>query len=100
MLKLMKRVIQDIATKLPDIVAVYGFGSFFRGTIYKDIDLVFVVKNSCSNRLLVLRELRELTAATEIHLGIPIDIIFLTETEFQGEPLMESNNLHELYLAN
>ena len=50
-IKKMKMEIQSVTTELHDIYGVYGFGSFFRGDLYNDIDILIVASPSCEDTL-------------------------------------------------
>lgn len=47
----MKTEIQSIFTRLNNIQAVFGFGSFFRGEEFKDIEFVLVARDGEQNCL-------------------------------------------------
>lgn len=72
---------------------MYGFGSFFRGTAYNDIDILLVSKASSPSPLndyyLAKSELELLSE----RIGVEIDITFLTYSEFLGKPLLEMDKL-------
>ena len=76
-------------TGIPQIDAVFGFGSYFRGEPFHDIDLVLVFKEDCENTLavyeLVLSRLKE----AYVRLGVRLHITPLTANEFREKPLRE-----------
>jgi hypothetical protein len=89
--------IREQASKLEFVLALYGMGSFFHGTIYKDLDLVAVIEcsqNELPNRAAqVHREFRELS----VKLGISVDLTVLTPSEFASAPLRDMATLVKLY---
>src|ERR1700741_3774335 len=74
---------------ITQIEAVFGFGSYFRGEPFNDIDLVLVFKEGSENTLetyeLVLSRLKEVTA----RLGVRLHVTPFTANEFQQRPLRE-----------
>ena len=76
-------------TGIQQIDAVFGFGSYFRGEPFNDIDLALVFKEDCENVLetyeLVLSRLKEATD----RLGVRLHITPFTAREFQERPLRE-----------
>jgi len=76
-------------TGIQQIDAVFGFGSYFRGEPFNDIDLALVFKEDCENVLetyeLVLSRLKEATD----RLGVRLHVTPFTAREFQERPLRE-----------
>lgn len=89
--------IQRITSELDDIGAVYGFGSFFRGKNYKDIDLLVVATSCCKSHLNTYYDFRSIVTTLGLSLGILFDITFLTTCEYQERPLLEMDYLVSLY---
>jgi predicted nucleotidyltransferase len=94
----MKTEIQSITAKLHDIYGVYGFGSFFRGDQYNDIDILIVASPVCEDTLSLFYLLKE--RLEEIDKSIDIDIILLTYSEFLTKPLLEMDSLTEIYTGS
>ena len=91
-IKKMKKEIQSILTA-PEIYGVWGFGSFFREEPYRDIDILVVmnpwVKNALDEYYRSKQKLERLSNAIKV----PIDMTFLTYSEYGERPLLEMNNL-------
>jgi predicted nucleotidyltransferase len=86
-----------MSSNLPNLYAVYGFGSAFRSCKFNDIDLLAVVENSSlsdpSIHKLVCKELKYVLR----NLPAPIDVTVLTECEAVRRPLKESAKLVPLF---
>ncbi len=89
----MTREIQFIRTKEPNLIKVYGFGSFFRFHNPSDCDLLLVIKNDCSNLASIHSELSKYFHKIGKKLGVKFDLTILTEREDSRKPLMEHNKL-------
>jgi predicted nucleotidyltransferase len=85
--------IQSALADLPDVYAVYGFGSYFRDERHNDIDLLVIACPGCLDSLALFYEVRKRLYILE---G-PIDITLLTYGEFLGRPLMEHDSLTEIH---
>jgi predicted nucleotidyltransferase len=86
--------IRSAIVDLPDVHAVYGFGSYFRNEPHNDIDLLVVACPGCPDTLALFYEVRRRLYAVE---G-PIDLTFLTYGEFLKQPLIEHDSLTEIYM--
>jgi predicted nucleotidyltransferase len=90
--------IQSITAELHDIYGVYGFGSFFRGDQYNDIDILIVASPVCEDTLSLFYLAKE--RLQEIDQSIDIDITLLTYSEFLAKPLLEMDSLTEIYIGS
>jgi predicted nucleotidyltransferase len=90
--------IQFITAELRDIYGVYGFGSFFRGDQYNDIDILIVASPICEDTLSLFYLAKE--RLQEIDQSIDIDITLLTYSEFLAKPLLEMDSLTEIYIGS
>jgi predicted nucleotidyltransferase len=90
--------IQFITATLRDIYGVYGFGSFFRGDQYNDIDILIVASPVCEDTLSLFYLAKE--RLQEIDQSVDIDITLLTYSEFLTKPLLEMDSLTEIYIAS
>lgn len=75
------------------IQSIWGFGSFFRGEGFRDIDILVVVTGSGAQLLADSKAIRADFLAVEMRLGIPIDPLILTTTEFESRPLRDMDEL-------
>jgi predicted nucleotidyltransferase len=75
---------------------VYGFGSFFRGGEYDDVDILFVVNCRHSSLLRVAREIRTEVRNLSEELDQQIDDLVLTSREFGERPLRDMSELRKL----
>ena len=82
------------------IEAVFGFGSYFRGQPFNDVDLAVVFKENCEDTLavfeLVLSRLKESDNQLQVHLHITP----FTAKEFRERPLREHATLVPLLSDN
>lgn len=90
-------VIRSTFTNLPKIVGVYGFGSYFRGSEYNDIDILVVSDADCSYLLDTYRYCQALVDCISSEIGITVDITFFTVAEFEEKQLIEMDSLTVLY---
>ena len=95
----MKTETQAITAEVHDIYGVYGFGSFFRGDQYNDIDILIVASSVCKDTLSLFYLLKERLEEI-IDESINIDIILLTYSEFLTKPLLEMDSLTEIYTSS
>ena len=94
----MKTEIESCLFGKNNLLAVYGFGSFFRGSnLYSDIDILVVCQDNSDDSLelyyYVLRNLR----FKEVVIDVPIDITFLSLSEFKSQPLRDMAELVPLW---
>lgn len=89
----MRKAIRLTFSALRSIEAVYGFGSFFRGEQYRDIDLVFVLAASCEEPLKVFECLRESCRDLSALFGVELDATVLTSSEFCERPFRDMETL-------
>lgn len=89
----MKMEIQCIHTSEPNLLGVYGFGSFFRSEKYNDCDLLLVIDNDCSCLGKIHAELYERFFDLGKRLSVVFDLTILTEREHRNKPLREHNEL-------
>lgn len=82
-----------ILSETPDLLEVYGFGSFFRRDDANDCDLLLVVSNDCFDLGRLHAELSKTFYLLSHKLCFPIDLTILTESEHQRKPLKEHDIL-------
>jgi predicted nucleotidyltransferase len=87
-----KMEIRSIITKWPDVYA-FGFGSFFRGEPFDDIDVLLVLQQGCQSRLNTYYELKTAFDNWGKDHGVHFDLIVLTEREFSERPLRDMDSL-------
>lgn len=92
-----KAEVCTLATEIPGIDSVYGFGSFFRSNIYADIDLVIVFTKDCHNTLAAFEAFLLGSNALGNRLHVKFDVTPLTRNEFARKPLRESDSLVPIY---
>lgn len=68
-------------SRLSSVSEAWGFGSYFRGEPYQDIDVVVVVNSEPSPR--VYERLRCALRPIEQSTGVEIDLTILTAAEFE-----------------
>lgn len=89
--------LQSIAAPLTGVLALYGFGSFFRSEIFSDIDLVLVFTADCRNTLAVFENFLERLRPLSDAVGTRFDVTPLTLAEFDRKPLRESESLIPIF---
>ena len=82
------------------MTSAWGFGSFFRGEGYHDIDVLVVVAVPEARLLDTARELRAALLEVEHAIGVSIDPLILTDAEFDSSPLRDMRQLIPIVLAN
>ena len=95
-INVIRKEIQNIITRLPDVDSAFGFGSFFRSEPYNDIDLLFVLKSNCASNLLVFYDLQRIVLILEDCYQVRIDFTVLTQREFGEGPLRDMDSLLRL----
>jgi len=91
-----KKINTEIRLKLQGrecLFGVFGFGSFFRADIFNDIDLLVVTKDECKNPLDEFYLIKEKLNEISLRYDIPIDITYLSYTEYSRKSLLESDSL-------
>lgn len=91
-----KRIRTEIRSTLEGrdrIRGIWGFGSFFRQHEFGDIDVLIVVAASGKQLLSDSKAIRALLLTIEIRVGISIDPLILTVTEFENRPLRDMDQL-------
>lgn len=85
---------------VPAVEAVWGFGSYFRGEAYDDVDVLIVLR--CSHEELTgqTRSLRSAFLIAERELKLQFDLLFLTPEEFSSRPLRDMDQLVPLYQSS
>jgi len=79
-----------------NVLAVFGFGSHFRGESYRDIDILVVLKPKCGPLLPTYYSLKRALEELSEHLGVAIDLTVLTWEEFADRPLRDMDSLVEI----
>jgi len=92
----MKKAVRTIFTSRHDVHAVFGFGSYFRGELYCDVDILVVFEPQCDPLLPRYYELRGDLEALGERLGVLFDLTVLTEREFAERPLRDMDSLVEI----
>jgi predicted nucleotidyltransferase len=85
--------IRPIFTDRPEVFAIYGFGSFFRGESYRDIDLLVVLECEHQQVLDVFSAIRTEFILLGTRLKVQFDLTVLTKEEFAGKPLRDMDSL-------
>lgn len=93
MSELTKAAIAESLRRHHSVQSAWGFGSFFRGEDYHDIDVLVVVAAPQDRLLDTAREVRVALIEIEQMIGVPIDPLILTESEFESRPLRDMDEL-------
>ena len=94
----MKTEIRSCLSEKNDLLGVYGFGSFFRGEkYYCDIDVLVVCRDGSDEALELYYFVLQKLDFKRIGLDVPVDITFLSHSEFQSQPLRDMDELVQLW---
>lgn len=94
----MKTEIESCLSGKSNLLEVYGFGSFFRGSnSYSDIDLLVVCRDNSDDALELYYHVLRNLHFKEISTDVPIDITFLSLSEFESQPLRDMAELVPLW---
>jgi len=93
----MKREILSTITKPDELYAIFGFGSFFRNELYRDVDILIVLMASQAYLVPTYDNIRESVQRLSKKSGIIFDITVLTIEEFRERPLREMDSLVTIY---
>ena len=88
-----RRESRYIQREVPEVLGIYGFGSFFRGQEFNDIDILFVLRCEFEGILPASKKLRGITLYLSEVFGETLHPLILTEGEFEERPLRD---MHEL----
>ena len=93
---MLRKIEIDIRTYVPmisTVQAVFGFGSFFRGGIYRDVDLVVLIDDIQARDRDYLRLLYSQFRSLAHIFDVPIDLVVLSTREFAQRPLRDMESL-------
>ncbi len=76
-----------------EIFGIFGFGSFFRCDNFNDVDVLVVVNDDCEYPLKFFYDVKNVLDEIGLIFGVPIDITYLSYTEYSRKPLRESDSL-------
>lgn len=88
-----RAAIAESLKRHPAVLSAWGFGSFFRGEPHNDVDVLVVVAVPRDRLLDTAREVRAAMIEIEHTIGVPIDPLILTESEFESRPLRDMGEL-------
>lgn len=92
-----KTAIQSTAEGVLAVESAWGFGSFFRGEAYDDVDILIVLRCSTEELSGLVRSLRSDFLTAEREMKLQFDLLFLTPEEFSSRPLRDMDQLIPLY---
>jgi len=93
----MKKEILSTVTRQGDLHSVFGFGSYFRGESYNDVDVLIVLTGRAISILAAYYNTKKKLEILGSRLGMIFDITALTYEEFLERPLLEMDNLVPIY---
>ena len=82
---------------ISEVEAVFGFGSFFRGEAFEDVDLAVVFREDCDAPLAVFERVLERLRIVDERLGVHLHVTPFTAKEFKSGPLREHARLVALF---
>lgn len=83
--------------EISEVEAIFGFGSFFRGEAFEDVDLALVFREDCDAPLVVFERVLEYLRIVDERLGVHLHVIPFTAKEFKSRPLREHARLVALF---
>jgi predicted nucleotidyltransferase len=92
-----RTAIRSITSVEKELEAVYGFGSFFKGKRFNDIDLLAVAVSDNSMPLSTFYKLSSALKSVEVLAKAPVHITLLTSAEYLSRPLRDMNELKPLW---
>ena len=94
-INVIKTEIQIISSATRELKSVYGFGSFFRNEPHRDIDILAIIDDDTRSFLNLYNKLHHtLTLSTN---GRPLDLLVLTDAEFNSRPLKCMEELTQIW---
>lgn len=88
--------IQFILDECSGLKSVWGFGSYFRGGAFNDVDLLAVVDCDRVELLAITRQVQKRFLELERELGMELHLLVLTSEEFLERPLRDMHQLNLL----
>lgn len=88
-----ERLLKQALQKQPNVVGVYGFGSFFRSNTFNDIDIAIVTDSNEADLLHTHRSVAKTIEGISQEVGSKIDFLLFTKEEFDQKPLLESGSM-------
>ena len=95
-----RTAIQTITSAESKLEGVFGFGSFFRGELFNDVDLLAVAAKGRADTLATYYELVAAIEPVIVRLGCPLHLTLLTSDEFATRPLRHMAELQQVWPAN
>lgn len=77
--------------------AVFGFGSFFRGESFRDIDVLAVTSRRNTETLRTYYLVSDALNSISVRAGCPVHLTVFTPDEFSARPLRDMNELQILW---
>jgi predicted nucleotidyltransferase len=90
-------VIRSITSIERHLEAVFGFGSFFRGEPFRDIDILAVTSGQNTDTLLTYYLLSDALEPIAVRAGHPVHLTMFTPDEFSARPLRDMHELKPLW---
>jgi predicted nucleotidyltransferase len=94
-----RTAVQSITSIEKHLDAVFGFGSFFRGELFRDIDVLAVTSQHNSETLRTFYLLSEALDPISVRCGCPVHLTMFTPAEFHAKPLRDMHELQTLWRA-
>lgn len=77
----------------PNVIGAWGFGSFFRGEPFRDVDVLIVVEAPKARLLATTQVIRSRLIEVERAIGVTIDPLIMTRSEYEAKPLRDMETL-------
>lgn len=95
-----RTAIRSITSVEGQLDAVFGFGSFFRGEPFRDIDVLAVTSHANSELLPTYYLLMAALEPIAARAGCPVHLAMFTPNEFGSRPLRDMHELQLLWTAS
>ena len=92
-----KAIRLTITAEKRDVLAVFGFGSHFRGGPYNNVDILVVLKPDCGPLLPTYYDLKSEMERIGRCLGVTMDLTVLTWEEFADKPFRDMDSLVDIF---
>jgi predicted nucleotidyltransferase len=89
--------IRSIESAEEQLSAVFGFGSFFRGESFRDIDVLAVTSPENKDTLRTYYLILDVLDSISGLIGCPVHLTVFTQDEFNDRPLQNMDELQTLW---
>lgn len=92
-----RAVASQVAVLNRSVIGIWGFGSYFRGGPFRDIDLLVCLQTTNSALLVDANRVKLVIQDRFIRLGLSVDVLVFRPKEVRERPLRDMSDLIPLY---